>query len=98
MPERTVTIRRDPKDRKRCIIVPSNFDAQLNDTVKFVHDPDLPTVQITFRNGSPFEDRVLQSGPTLHAVKTKGTFAYDVSWPEPDGDGVGNGTGDVPPS
>jgi plastocyanin len=92
-----VMIRRDPKNLKGCIVEPRKFEANLDDTVRFVHT-GLPTVTITFRNGTPFDEVSFSSGQASHTVKKKGTFAYDVTWDEPDGKpGNGDGTGVVPP-
>jgi hypothetical protein len=97
MAEVIVRIKRDPKDRKRCIMVPDPFGAQPDDTVKFVHDSDLPRPTVAFQDGALFDTASFFSGHPAQKIKKKGKFKYVVTWPEPDGDGVGNGTGEVPP-
>jgi hypothetical protein len=104
-----VKIRRDPENRKRCIIDPPHFRANLQDAIRFLPGPGLPIVKITFREdgvlpdgskvtGLPFAENPVNSGQPPHAFSTEGKFAFDVSWEEPDGvDGSGNGTGEVPP-
>jgi hypothetical protein len=99
MPDQPVTvkIRRSPNDPMQCLVVPKKFGAHLGGTVAFEHEPDLPTVLISFKGSSPFKEGSFKSGQALHTVIAEGSFKFDVSWPEPGGQGKGDGTGEVPP-
>ena len=90
-----VTIRRDPKNPRGCIVEPPPFRAKRGATVTFVAI-GLPPIAITFRDRSPFANNPVPAG-SHQVVNGPGAFAFDVTWNEPDGPGNGNGTGDVPP-
>jgi hypothetical protein len=98
MPDQLVTVRiRRTNDPLQCLVVPPKFGAQLGGAVTFKQDPDLPIVQIKFLGRSPFKQSSFPSGPAEHTVTSEGKFDFEVSWPEPGGQGKGKGSGEVPP-
>jgi hypothetical protein len=92
----TVTITRDETDEKKCKITPRKFSVDRGGTVNF-NPVALPPIKITFdRKGSPFADNPIGKGK--HTVKNgPGAFDYVVTWPEPSGEGSGDGQGEVTP-